>query len=219
MVLVSHKYRFIYIKNQKVAGSSVESFFGKYCVDPKFKYTYVDDIPGKNSKFGILGTRRDDKNNWKMRRWFDDGHAGARIIRKKIGFNKFNSYIKFCVIRNPYDKMVSLYFYNKSRNKIPSNMTFKQFVKSGKKCNNLKHHGLRSVSTCKYFIRYETLYEDIKKMCKILKITNYDINLLPSHKSDTKRDSRNYRKYYDDETKDIVHKGHKKEFELFGYKF
>ena len=26
MVLVSHKYKFIYIKNRKVAGSSVESF-------------------------------------------------------------------------------------------------------------------------------------------------------------------------------------------------
>ena len=29
MVLVSHKYKFIYIKNVKVAGTSVESFFGK----------------------------------------------------------------------------------------------------------------------------------------------------------------------------------------------
>ena len=29
MVLVSHKYKFIYIKNKKVAGSSVESFFWK----------------------------------------------------------------------------------------------------------------------------------------------------------------------------------------------
>ena len=219
MVLVSHKYRFIYIKNEKVAGSSVESFFGKYCVGPTFNYTYVDDIPGVNSKFGILGTRKDNKNDWKIKRWFDNGHVRANIIRNKIGFNTFNSYIKFCVVRNPYDKMVSLYFYNKSRKKIPSNMTFKQFVKSGKNCNNFKYHSFRNVSTCKYFIRYETLKEDIKKMCKILKIKNYDINNLPSHKSDTNRDSRNYRKYYDNETKDIVHNGHKKEFDLFGYKF
>ena len=36
MVLISHKYNFIYIKNIKVAGkvSSVEYFFGKYCIDP-----------------------------------------------------------------------------------------------------------------------------------------------------------------------------------------
>lgn len=30
MVLISHKYKFIYIKNRKVAGSSIQSFFGKY---------------------------------------------------------------------------------------------------------------------------------------------------------------------------------------------
>ena len=61
MVLVSHRYKFIYIKNEKVAGSSVESFFGKFCVGPDFNYTYEDDIPGKESKYGILGTRKDIK--------------------------------------------------------------------------------------------------------------------------------------------------------------
>lgn len=219
MVLVSHKYKFIYIKNRKVAGSSVESFFGKYCVDPKYNYKYVDDIPGKNSKFGILGTRKDDKSNWKMQRWFDNGHVEAKMIRKKLGFNRFNSYIKFCVVRNPYDKMVSLYFYNKSRKKISSNMTFKQFVKSGKKCNNFRVHSIRNISTCKYFIRYETLQDDVKKMCKILKIKKFDIDNLPSHKNNTNRDSKSYRNYYDEETKRIVRLGHGKEFSLFGYKF
>ena len=36
MVLISHKYKFIYIKNVKVAGTSVESFFGQFlCKIPK----------------------------------------------------------------------------------------------------------------------------------------------------------------------------------------
>ena len=75
------------------------------------------------------------------------------------------------------------------------------------------------VSACNYFIRYETLEEDIKNMCKVLKIKNYDINNLPKHKSDTKRDSKNYRQYYDDELRRIVYRKHKKEIDLFGYKF
>tara|TARA_Y100000741_G_C18251019_1_gene557303 strand:- start:1287 stop:1946 length:660 start_codon:yes stop_codon:yes gene_type:complete len=219
MVLVSHKYKFIYIKNQKVAGSSVESLFGKYCVGPKYNYTYVDDIQGRSSRFGILGTRKDDKRNWKPKRWFDMGHIKAKKIKNKIGSDKFNSYTKFSVIRNPYDKMVSLFFYNKSRKKIPNNMTFKQFVKSGKKCNNFKWHAINNISTCDYFIRYETLEEDIKKMCDVLKIKDIDINNLPNHKSDTKRNNRDYREYYDEITKKIVYEGHKIEFMRFGYKF
>lgn len=35
MVLVSHRFQFIYIKNRKVAGTSVEAFFEKYCDEPK----------------------------------------------------------------------------------------------------------------------------------------------------------------------------------------
>ena len=57
MVLVSHKYKFIYIKNKKVAGSSVESFFGKWCIDPKKDYNYNDKISEHNDEFGIIGSR------------------------------------------------------------------------------------------------------------------------------------------------------------------
>ena len=57
MVLVSHKYKFIYIKNVKVAGTSVESFFGKYCIDPEKDYSYNDCINEHIDEFGILGSR------------------------------------------------------------------------------------------------------------------------------------------------------------------
>ena len=48
MVLVSHRYKFIYIKNRKVAGSSVESFFGKYCQNPNKEYAYTKESSQKN---------------------------------------------------------------------------------------------------------------------------------------------------------------------------
>ena len=36
-------------------------------------------------------------------------------------------------------------FYNKSRKKIPENMTFRKFVKSQRDCNNLRIHGIRCI--------------------------------------------------------------------------
>ena len=36
------------------------------------------------NKFGILGTRKDNKRNWKAKRWFDSGHVCASTIRNKI---------------------------------------------------------------------------------------------------------------------------------------
>ena len=57
MVLISHKYKFIYIKNVKVAGTSVESFFEKYCMNPDKKYVKSERINTKISKYGIIGFR------------------------------------------------------------------------------------------------------------------------------------------------------------------
>ena len=66
MVLVSHKYKFIYIKNMKVAGSSVESFFGKYCQDPNKEYNYSDIIDESIDKYGIIGARVNRKKKMEL---------------------------------------------------------------------------------------------------------------------------------------------------------
>ena len=57
MVLVSHLYRFIYLKNKKVAGTSVESFFGKYCINQNDPYYYTEQTDEQVSIFGIIGKR------------------------------------------------------------------------------------------------------------------------------------------------------------------
>lgn len=206
MVLVSHKYKFIYIKNVKVAGSSVESFFGKYCIDPKKEYNYNDSISEHIDEFGIIGSRTSGKKN--SDKW--QNHKDAQSIRNDLGKEKFDEYLKFCVIRNPYDKMVSLYYFVKS--KLP----FNEFVKHNS-CNNLHIHSIEEKSVCDYFIRYEYLEEDIKILCKKLKIDSYDLSLLPKHKSTQRKNKKHWSEYYDDETKNIVYNNHKKEFELFGY--
>lgn len=206
MVLVSHKYKFIYIKNIKVAGSSVESFFGKYCIDPKKVYNYNDAISEHIDEFGIIGSRTAGcKNSDKWR-----NHKDASSIRNDLGKEKFDEYLKFCVIRNPYDKMASRYYWDQSK------LSFKEFVKKNHN-NNLEIHSINGKSVCDYFIRYEYLEEDIKTLCKKLKIDSCDISLLPQHKSGIRKSKKHWSEYYDDETKKIVYNKHKKEFELFGY--
>ena len=206
MVLISHKYKFIYIKNKKVAGSSVESFFGKYCIDPKKVYNYNDAISEHIDEFGILGSRT--KGTKKKDKWRN--HKNAKAIRNDLGKEKFDEYLKFCVIRNPYDKMVSRYYCNQSK------LSFKEFVKKNHN-NNLNIHSINGKSVCDYFIRYEYLEEDIKKLCNKLNIDSYDLSLLPKHKSTQRKNKNHWREDYDDETKEIVYNKHKKEFELFGY--
>ena len=207
MVLISHKYKFIYIKNEKVAGSSVESFFGRYCINPEKIYTYEDTIKQSIDDNGIIGSRLGgvkEDDIWK-------NHMSAIVIKSTLGSDKFNNYFKFAVVRNPYDVIVSYYYWEKS--KLP----FKDYAKT-KIVDNLSRCCINGKSVCNYYIRYENLLQDIVKVCKILNIHNYDINNLPKHKTDT-RPKDNYRKYYDEETRIKVYNNHKNTFEKFGYKF
>jgi hypothetical protein len=235
MALISHKYKFVYIKNKKVAGSSVESFFGQYCVDPNDDYHFNDRISEKISPFGYVGRRL--KGNSKL-----PPHASAKEISSFMGETLFDDYLKFSVIRNPWDRVVSLYYWRTHNEKGENNttdvlnikdpLTFEQFMKgSGKKTlmlggdkvfNDSDNWDLVTINDkpiCDFYIRYEDLNEDIKKLCDKLGITNYDLSLLPNHKGGYRKDKRDYRDYYNEETKDIVAQLYKKEIKEWGYKF
>ena len=222
MVLISHRYKFIYIKNVKVGGTSVESFFGQFCVDPKKTYNFPHKQKAKISKFGIIGCRAVNIKNTKWK-----PHASATKIMKKMKNmnmgNKFNKYTKFCVVRNPYDVEVSKYYwYNRKKKKDDGtySISFKDWVRKVKNANtNFRIFSINGKSVCDYYIRYENLQEDIIKLCKILNITDYNINDLPSLKSNVRDKEKHYSEFYDEETRKIVYEKYKKEFDLFGYKF
>lgn len=208
MVLISHLYKFIYIKNNKVAGTSVEAYFEKYCMNPSTKHIVQHKLDSKISEYGIVGNRE----NGKCTKYYN--HISAKKIKEYVGDNIFNSYCKFCVIRNPYDKMVSLY--NMKVNRDCYKGSFKEFVKKSN-CINHNKYFINNKSCIDFYIRFEFLHEDLKKICKKLNI-EYDISKLPRFKSNFRKDS-DYKIYYNKELKQIVYNKHKKEFDLFGYKY
>jgi hypothetical protein len=233
MVLVSHLYNFIYIKNYKTASSSVEAFFGQYCIDPLTisSYSFDDSREEEISEYGILGSRSGIKqmiHPIRNTKWVN--HMNSTDIKKEIGETIFNNYFKFCVIRNPYDIMVSSYHWDIFLKNITSDTTFSSYCKLytflfEKKervlynRNNMSRILLDNQPICDYYIRYEYLKEDIRKVLDKLGITDYDLNKLPNHKSGIRPKDTHYRKYYDDETREIVYQLHKNEIKQFDYEF
>jgi len=191
----------------KVAGTSIEAYFEKYCLDPSKNHIVQHKLDSCISEYGILGSRYGGKKTKY------NSHLNANKIKKYVGDDIFNSYFKFCVVRNPYDKMVSLYNMKIHRG---YNGSFNDFVKSHE-CINYKRYFINEKSCIDFYIRFEFLNEDLHKVCEILDI-EYDINKLPNYKSEYRNDN-DYRSYYNEETKKIVYEKHKKEFELFGYEF
>ena len=56
-MLISHRYRFIYTKTAKTAGTSVESFFERFCM-PEGTWRQLHERNQHVSPEGIIGCRR-----------------------------------------------------------------------------------------------------------------------------------------------------------------
>jgi len=228
MVLISHIYKFIYLKNYKVAGSSIEALLGQYCIDPQLKssYSFNDTREMEVSSYGVLGSRfglDGDRTIVKATKdeWFN--HMNASDLKTKTGDTMFDEYIKICGVRNPYDVMVSSYFWDIYLGFISKDVDFKtycmkKFQKNYNR-NNKSRILLNGKEVCQYYIRYEHLEEDLIMVFNKLGITNYDLDELPYHKSGIRPTDKPYQEYYDDETRNFVYKLFKDEIELFHYTF
>lgn len=247
-MLISHKHKFIFIKNTKTGSSSIQTLLGKYCWPDDVEYHYVDHdfIPFKGvvkddkiredfdkykeNKNGIIGTGAGTK-------W--TSHLTAAEIKEYIGEEIFDKYFKFAVVRNPYNKVLSKYFWDMHDHKGES---IKSWLLKGRNACNLIHHVLpRSIKDgkpcCDFYVKYENMKEDLGKACEIIGIPDVDFSKLPKNKDLNKESDLNcmekygikdmflkyksspdaWREIYTSEEKEMVLKRHEREFDFFNY--
>lgn len=143
-------------------------------------------------------------------------------INKKMNMTpqKWNSYYKFCFVRNPYDKIVSAWFHV-NRFQIP----FSNFLNLKDICNDVEYIHMfmpqvRNIINEKgkmdinYIGRFETLEEDFQKILNQIGIKNI---IHDDKKIMNKRDHDYFFKYYDQETLNKVNKLLEEDFKSFDY--
>jgi len=107
-VLISHSHRFIYVKTRKTAGTSVEVYFEPYCRDPERGETVSRRRTPEVSDRGVVSGG--SRFFWERNRvWFN--HMPAEEIRAALDPETWAGYLKFCVVRNPFDKVVSSFWW------------------------------------------------------------------------------------------------------------
>lgn len=178
----------------------------------------------------------DKAANTSLRQYFREIDGKSKhLSRGRV--KKYKNHFKVAFVRNPYDRLVSCYInkvlfpYRETRfiRDIPGmkkEMSFKEFVKII--CSLPDSKADRHVKSQYCFLtdkqgkllpdfigKFEDLKEDFEKACKKAGIKNPP--KLP-HKNPSKRKG-NYKDYYDKETRRLVQKRYKKDFELFDYGF
>lgn len=158
------------------------------------------------------------------------GHDSAKKLRNKHK-KLFNSYFKFAFVRNPWDKVVSFYFYNTKRNwdRYPfSSKTrpdFNKFIKNWYVKGSRRGFHPLSHSPCldwvsdkngvivDYIGRFENLQPDFDFVCDKIGIPS---QILPKRNASSRAD---YKEYFNQESIDIIAKMYKKDIDYFNYDY
>jgi hypothetical protein len=104
-VIISHTHKFIFIKSRKTAGTSAEAMLSNFCSG--------EDIV---TPLGDYEFNRDEKGEWihkSMNAGDFQQHDDALSIKDKLPSEVWNSYFKFSIARNPWDKVVSDFHWKK----------------------------------------------------------------------------------------------------------
>ncbi len=228
-MIISHKYKFIFIKTKKTAGTSIEVYLSQLCglndiITPI--YPHVDGHVSRNYKgFSVpiydlyestsRGMIRKFKRFIKNIKYYN--HMSGKQIKSKISQNIWKDYFKFCVDRNPWDKVVSNYCMVNHNNN--GKIDFDSFIVNGALPHNLRQYSSADESLLvDKVIKYENLNSELSTVFNNLGIP-FDGQLTIKAKSNYRSDKRHYRAYYNDNSKKIVGDAFKKEIELHGYKF
>jgi hypothetical protein len=210
-MLISHRKQFIFTKTAKTAGTSVESYFEPYCMfDGEWQASH-----GREeyvSEAGIIGYRGSNRRN---QTWFN--HMSAMKIRGLIGDDIWNSYFKFTVIRNPFDKLVSSFFHkNRQLEEGTEIEAFRSWVKGGGASIDRNKYLIDGAECVDYFIRFESLHEGVKHVCDRLSIP-FEPSRIPEFKKGIRRPGIALQDYYDGDTAQIAREKYAWELERFGY--
>ena len=227
-MLISHKHKFIFIKTEKTAGTSIEIALSKYCglndvitpIGPKGEKKRKE-LGGKGpqnykvkfskySKFDFL------RALYHRKRICFYNHASASYIRDHLDQKIWDSYFKFSFERNPWDKALSWYYWKYKTEPRPSITDFIQSAEASTVRGFELYSCLGEVAVDKVF-KYEDLETAMGEIAE--RIGLKEIPSLPRLKADTRTVRQGYRDVLSEKDRDKIAKVFAREIAYFDYKW
>lgn len=175
-MIISHKHRFIFIKTCKTAGTSLEIALSKYCGEDDI-ITPISEVDEQvRQSLGYRGPQHYLKpvaeyslaDYWNRLRkgkpiskFFN--HIWAKDIRRQVPADVWDSYFKFSIVRSPYDRAVSRFFWRNRRRDDIDLAEFRSFLFKDPEAlgRNRKRLEIDGKPVVDFMIRFEHLQEDL----------------------------------------------------------
>lgn len=229
-MIISHKHKFIFIKTVKTAGTSIEVFLSRHCGLDDILTPIHPPVEGHQARncegfvYPIMDVFRqpfgpvsDLRHPFRKRERFYN-HMPAWLVRKHVSSEIWNTYFKFCVERNPWDKVLSHYHMNVTRKN--GALTLDQYFATGKFPINYTrytdHSGKKIIVD--RVVRYENLITELAEVFGRLSVP-FEGTLGVRAKSEYRADRTPYQQVFNEKQRRIVEKAFAPEIELHGYQF
>ena len=228
-MILSHRYRFIFIKTVKTAGTSIEVHLSRHCgekdvvtpvmppVEPHIARNYrgfwnplpeILDVGGRNLPVVL-------RQLSKRRKFFN--HIPARLIRHRIPKRTWDEYFKFCVERNPWDKTLS--HYHMINDRAGGSLPLEDYFENGRFCVNYRRDtNAAGELMLDRVVKYESLIEELGDIFDDLGIP-FEGTLGVRAKSDHRKERTPYREVLTDEQRQKIEDAFADEIRMHGYSF
>ena len=209
-MLISDQKKFIFVHISKTAGTSIRAALEPY------------SIKSPSGKWHSLLRRFDlpkNYSNYKFSR-----HAFLSEASEKMPNNLYQTYFKFAVVRNPWDRLVSSYHsHHGLKKELNPNRKYKEavsFHEHLERQHRRKNFQLSRITNVDgdidldFMLRFEQLASDVEQLAEKL-----DLNISLPHRNHSFRKKAAYQDYYDQNSKNFVAKYWADEIDLLGYQF
>lgn len=202
----------IFIRIPKNASTSMYSHLGDFNLIKKYENNFNELLKNKVYKG-----------------WFSPTHAKPNEIAKILG-GAVRNYMSFAIVRNPYDRMVSMYRFAVENDlgkiyNLKSDIGFVEFceILNDKYSNNDKSfiathsqtEWTEGIFQPNFILKFENLQEDFSKMLDECNIKHISKSI--PHENATKRSA--YQDYFNDRCKKLTSKIFEKDLDTFKYSY
>lgn len=207
-MMISHRKKFIFIHNYKVAGTSIRN-----CLRPYSNHTFRSSSHADKLMI-LLGMYP------KIYASQFIGHIKAAELKKDLPKEIFNHYFKFGFVRNPWDWQVSLYTFMLTRENhhqhdlVKSMSGFDEYIdwRVHEDLHLQKDFFFDGDDCLMDFIgKMENLQSDFNSICQRLKV---DVQLEHKNKS---REGQHFLEFYSEKSLEMVNQAYATDIRLFDY--
>ncbi|MCL3881735.1 hypothetical protein [Marivita sp. GX14005] len=229
-MIVSHRYRLIFIKTLKSAGTSIELELSRHCGPTDIITPIFPKIDGHVSQNwrGVFPPWREVRSAADLRKNVREcvrrdrfyNHIPARFAKARMPPKIWISYLKVCVERNPWDKTLSHYhmFRNAAwhRHHDPE-LTLDRYLANGILCHNAPFYcDASGKPLVDRVLRFDRLNDDLAELCDEIGLP---FGGLPHAKGDLRRDGRKYKDVLTEKQASEIARAFTHEIALHGWEY